>query len=74
MRKIINAQYWLNWYLGRRGLFSKELMTIKTLELWEGDLPSITYHLTEQDLEDQVIRTVGGLVKGYILTHRGDIK
>lgn len=21
---------------GRRGLFSKELMTIKTLELWEG--------------------------------------
>lgn len=48
---------------GRRGLFSKELMTIKTLELWEGDLPSITYHLTEQDLEDQVIRTVGGLVK-----------
>lgn len=47
---------------GRRGLFSKELMTIKTLELWEGDLPSITYHLTEQDLEDQVIRTVGGLV------------
>jgi hypothetical protein len=46
---------------GRRGLFSKELMTIKTLELWEGDLPSITYHLTEQDLEDQVIRTVGGL-------------
>lgn len=48
---------------GRRGLFSKELMTIKTLELWEGDLPSITYHLTEQDLEDHVIRTVGGLVK-----------
>ena len=48
---------------GRRGLFSKELMTIKTLELWEGDLPSITYHLTEQDLEDQVIRTVSGLVK-----------
>lgn len=48
---------------GRRGLFSKELMTIKTLELWEGDLPSITYHLTEQDLEDQVIRTVGGLVE-----------
>lgn len=47
---------------GRRGLFSKELMTIKTLELWEGDLPSITYHLTEQDLEDQVVRTVGGLV------------
>ena len=47
----------------RRGLFSKELMTIKTLELWEGDLPSITYHLTEQDLEDQVIRTVSGLVK-----------
>ena len=47
---------------GRRGLFSKELMTIKTLELWEGDLPIITYHLTEQDLEDQVIRTVGGLV------------
>lgn len=48
---------------GRRGLFSKELMTIKTLELWEEDLPSITYHLTEQDLEDQVIRTVSGLVK-----------
>ena len=47
---------------GRRGLFSKELMTIKTLELWEDDLPSITYHLTEQDLEDQVVRTVGGLV------------
>lgn len=38
-------------------------MTIKTLELWEGDLPSITYHLTEQDFKDQVIRTVGGLVK-----------
>lgn len=48
---------------GRRGLFSKELMTIKTLELWEGDLPSITYHLTEQDLEDKVVRTVSGLVK-----------
>lgn len=47
---------------GRRGLFSKEPMTIKTLELWEGDLPSITYHLTDQDLKDQVIRTVGGLV------------
>ena len=44
-------------------MFSKELMTIKTLELWEGDLPSITYHLTEQDFKDQVIRTVGGLVK-----------
>lgn len=48
---------------GRRGLLSAELMTIRTLELWEGDLPGITYHLTGQDLKDQVIRTVGGLVK-----------
>ena len=48
---------------GRRGLLSTELMTIRTLELCKGDLPGITYHLTEQDLKDQVIRTVGGLVK-----------
>lgn len=44
---------------GRRGLLSTKLMTIRTLELWEGDLPGMTYYLTEQDLKDQVIRIAG---------------
>ncbi len=48
---------------GRRGLLNKEQMTIRTMRLMDYDLPGVTYRLSEQDLEDQVVRTVGGLVK-----------
>ena len=65
---------------GRRGLFSKELMTIKTLELWEGDLPSITYTLRSKTLKIKLFELLVDWSNGYFPihrargAHRGDIK